>query len=75
MVKGFAIDIHFWISLIGSECDKGLGNRDHLVEKLVRNTSLKTDEANEILDEMVKQGKLVPNADDNSKWDCTIPLC
>jgi len=71
----FAIDVHFWVSLVGKECDNGNGTREHLVNKLVRETSLNELNANGLLDEMVKQGKLVPNADDNSKWDCTVPLC
>jgi len=65
-----ALDVHFYVSLVGKECDKGNGKRDYLKSKLLNNTGLSEVETNEFLDEMIKQKKLVDDGDGN--FQCTI---
>lgn len=52
-------DAHFYMSVVGTECDNGKGTRPHLVAELVRLTSLKESEASEVVDELIKAGKIV----------------
>jgi hypothetical protein len=52
-------DVSFWDAVVGKECDKGLGSRNHLVEVLTKDTSLDTEEANMFLDIFVVHGRIV----------------
>ena len=65
------LDAHFWVSVVGTECDKGLGTPGHLVAELVRLTSLDAAGAGEVLAEMERHGKLalIPGTE---RFDCTI---
>ncbi len=69
-LTGFVADFLFWVAVVGDHCDNGNATRYSIVAELKRQTSLNEDEANEVVSEMLKLGKLV---DDNGFLKCTIP--
>jgi hypothetical protein len=69
-MKCFALDAHFWVSLVGSVCDRGRGTRANLVRELERHSSLDLAEAGEVVDTMIARRKLV---EDEGVYRCTIP--
>jgi len=65
------LDVHFYVSVVGTECEKGNNSRGHLINELVKLTSLNEQKANQFLDAMIEAEKLVD--DGNGCFRCTIP--
>ena len=67
-LKCYALDAHFYCSVVGSECDKGRGQRLSLIQALVKCSSLDEKEAAEVVDTCIAKGVIV--SDDEGNHTC-----
>lgn len=54
----FYVDVSFWVATIGKETDRGDRTRGQVVAALVKVSSLSREQAAELVDTLVRAGKI-----------------